>query len=305
MKTIALIGLGTITKHYAYGLANSSTLSLCAVCDIVKHPKSLDSVPSCPFYTDYKEMIDAVKPDYVMISTPPSTHFEIAEYALTHSVNVIVEKPAVLCIEDYDRLANLARKENLVFEVAFHWQKGSEVERFGALYDPKRISEISVSVLDPYSADGLSINDDKVNLMGAWIDSGVNILSMIRLWLPFDAVSIESLELQRCTKTGLPIMIDARLKIDGVPTRILVDWRKNVNQKCTELVYEGRKITIRHSMQRIEDGDQIIDCCQMPRLAQHYYSYFADYKESADQTSARDIHRILLEVKSCYEKSVP
>ncbi len=304
MKTIAIVGIGTIIKHYLDGLNKSSVFNLCAVSDILENPASLEYISKVPFYRDYKEMIEKAKPDYIMISTPPKTHFDIAKYALKNNINVIVEKPAVLKMEEYDKLTDLAKQKNLDFEVAFHWQNGSEIKCFNKLYNPKCISEISVSVSDPYSSDGVYIDEDKLELMGAWIDSGVNILSMIKMWLPFEKVSVNTLEIQRCKKTQLPIFIDLSLNIDGIPTHIVIDWRKHIDNKSTEVVYDGRKIIINNSLQQIEDGKKIVNCYEMARLTQHYYNFFVNYQGKQDKNSAREIHRVLLGVAEQYDKDV-
>lgn len=296
MKKAGIIGLGTITKHYLAGLKESPVLMLTAVCDVLEDAPSRGLYSPYPFYSDYKEMIAAEALDYIIISTPPATHYEIAVYALTHGVNVIVEKPAVLCMSEYDELLQLARENCRIFEVMYHWQNGSEVVNLDELYDMGKISEIQVTVLDPYSADGVTIDDAKVKLEGAWIDSGVNILSMIRLWLPFEKLTVDNIEVQKCEKTGLPIYVDLDMHIDCVKTNIVVDWRQHTDNKSTWVVYNGRKIVINNSAQRIEDRDKVVDCYHMERLPQHYYNYFKKFNEQPDVDTSRDIHRVLTEV---------
>ncbi len=303
MKRIALVGVGTITGHYARGLADATAVQLCAICDLQEAPVSRAVFSQCPFYRDYRDMIARERPDYVMVSTPPATHYEIAAYALQQGVNVIVEKPAVLSMEAYDSLVSLAEGKGLVFTVAFHWQHGSETECFHKLYDPEQIQSVCVSVFDPYSADGICIDRDKTGLMGAWIDSGVNILSMLRSWLPFREVAVGRVEVQKCARTELPLAVDLQMTVDGVPICIQIDWRQQVNRKYTEMVYAGRRILIDHSLQQIEDGERVISCCRMPRLEQHYHSYFCNFGESPDVNAARDIHRVLFEVERIYEKN--
>ena len=303
MKKTGIIGLGTITKHYIKGLAESPLLKLVAVCDKLEKPASSEYYKDYAFYRDYKEMIEACDLDYVIISTPPATHNEIATWALSHGVNVIVEKPAVLDMKQYRELLKLAEKNNLIFEVMFHWQNGSEVLKFNEMFDAGKISEISVEVLDPYSEDEINIDEAKVKLEGGWIDSGVNILSMLRLWLPFDKYSVDNMEIQRCKTSNLPVFVNMNMHIDGGKVNINIDWRVHKNNKCTWVVHDGKKIVINHSMQQLqyEDGT-FTDCYIMDRLPYHYYNYFKNYNENVDTDLAEDIHRILLEVEEYYEK---
>ncbi len=296
MKRVGLVGLGTITKNYLQGLQSSSLLCLAAVCDISLYAIAKDDYAAYPFYNDYREMIEIERLDYVIISTTPDLHFDIAMWALTHNTNVIVEKPATVNIEQYNLLLKTAWEQRLIFKVMFHWQFGEEILRFNQLFDAKKIEEIHVEVYDAYCQNGIDIDDNKVNLMGTWLDSGVNILSMLKLWLPFENICIKSVETQKCTKTQLPVYIKLNLTVDGVRTEILIDWRKNIDRKLSYLIYDGRKITIDHSAQKIIDGEKIISCVEKERLIQHYYNYFKNYNEHTDEVSAVAIHKILFEV---------
>ena len=296
MNLVGIIGLGTITKYYLKGIQGARFLRLDAVCDVDPNAPSRGFFQEVPFFTDYREMIDQRDLGYVVISTPPSSHFEIASFALEHGVNVIIEKPATLNMRDYHALLELAKQRNLVFEVSFHWQNGSEVQKFNQLYQPEKISEISVSVQDPYSADGVVIDPQKRKLMGAWIDSGVNILSLIKMWLPMESVQIENARRQLCPESGLPIYADVRLVMDGVKIHITVDWRNGQNRKESFVVYDGRTIHLNHSGQCIVDGEDTVDCVFMERLQQHYYHYFRNFSGNADVPSAQRIHEILFQV---------
>ena len=296
MKKVGIIGLGTITEYYLEGLKESSLLKLVAVCDTLNNPVSKQYYEEYTFYLDYKKMIEFEKLDYIIISTPPLSHFEIAKYALLNGVNVIIEKPAVTNIEDLNELFSLAKNNNLIFEIMYHWQNGSEVLKFNELYDTNKITNIKTQVLDPYSRDGQIIDDMKIKLLGSWIDSGVNILSMIKMWLPFNDYIIKKTEVEKCLNTGLPIMVDIDLVIDNVDVNINIDWRNHCNVKESYVIYEGRQIKIDHSNQCIIDQDNIIKVDDKIRLQRHYYNYFKNYKENVNYEASYYIHNLLFEV---------
>ena len=231
MKKVGIIGLGTITEYYLEGIKNSNTLELTAVCDTLINSVSKKYYEEYPFYLDYKEMIIKEGLDYIIISTPPKSHFEIAKYALENNVNVIVEKPATTNLKDLQYLMDLANQQNLIFEVMYHWQNGSEVIKFNEIYNKEEIKEIHTTVLDPYSSDEKNIDEAKVKLLGTWIDSGVNILSMIKMWLPFKSLVINNIKVQKCEKTKLPINVSVNALIDNVKVLINIDWTKHQNVK--------------------------------------------------------------------------
>ena len=90
MRT-AVIGVGVIGSLHAEILTEKNMLA--AVCDTDENKLKKYN---CPGYTDYKIMIDEVRPDCVHICTPHYLHAEMIIYALERGVNVLCEKP--LCI---------------------------------------------------------------------------------------------------------------------------------------------------------------------------------------------------------------
>ncbi|MDD6478602.1 MAG: Gfo/Idh/MocA family oxidoreductase [Oscillospiraceae bacterium] len=296
MKTAGLIGLGKITRHYAEGLDSSSFLNLCAVSDINPNSVSRELYSSLPFFADYKDMISSAKPDFAIISTPPESHFEIAKFCLENNTNVIIEKPVVLNIADFDALCGLAKEKALKFITLFHWQGGIELDSFNSVYNPEDIKEINVFVSDPYSDDGKSINTSVRALMGAWIDSGVNALSMIKMWLPFKSLEIIKTNSVKCTKTDLPLYASAELLIDKVRVSISVDWRSHKTLKESYITLSDKKVYINHSEQSLSDNTGSVSLAKRERMTEHYYNLFTRLDGRENTESARLIHKFLLEV---------
>lgn len=293
-KKACLIGLGQITQSYIAGLAVSE-LGLCAVADTNESAVSRSMYAEYPFYADYRMMLATEKPEYAIISTPPQSHFEIAKYCLEQGVGIIIEKPVVLCREDWDVLEKLAEEKGLVFHTLFHWLGGIETRAVADRYDPAQIQKLEISVMDPYCDDGKSINEDRRPLMGAWIDSGVNALSMIHLWLPIRQVEVVSTQVQKCPQTQLPVYVAVELMVDGVPTKITVDWREGKNHKESRFLYRGRWVRIDHSGQYIDD-DGITEYGRMSRMQEHYYHLFSQMELTSNADFSRDVHEILYKV---------
>ncbi|MBN1978718.1 MAG: Gfo/Idh/MocA family oxidoreductase [Anaerolineae bacterium] len=62
-------------------------------------------------FDDYETALAESEADLVYVSTVNSTHAEWAERALLHSYHVIVDKPAVTCLDDAHRLVELAQRQ--------------------------------------------------------------------------------------------------------------------------------------------------------------------------------------------------
>lgn len=96
MKT-AIIGLGVIGGVHIQVL-KSQGKEISAVCDT--DAARLLYYSEYKGYSDYKKMIEEVKPDIVHICTPHYLHTEMILYALGKNINVLCEKP--LCIRSED-----------------------------------------------------------------------------------------------------------------------------------------------------------------------------------------------------------
>ncbi len=68
-------------------------------------------------YTDYREMIEKEKPDFVDIITPPETHLEMTRFAADHGVHVICQKPLAPTFEESKKIVEYAKQKNIRFVV--------------------------------------------------------------------------------------------------------------------------------------------------------------------------------------------
>lgn len=144
----ALIGCGRIAVNHIKAALNNE-LNIVAVCDIL--PEKMESLlakydlqndKSITRYADYKEMIEAEKPELVSIATESGIHAEIALYCIENKINVIIEKPMAMSMEDADRIIEAAKANNVKvsachqnrFNVAIQeLRKAIEAGRFGKL----------------------------------------------------------------------------------------------------------------------------------------------------------------------------
>lgn len=144
----ALIGCGRISTNHMKAAINNK-LEIVAVCDVfsekmeallAKHDLQTDT--SIKRYEDYKQMVAEEKPDLVSIATESGIHAEIALYCIEQGINLIIEKPMAMSIEDADRIISLSEKKGVKvsachqnrFNVAIQkLRKAVEAGRFGKL----------------------------------------------------------------------------------------------------------------------------------------------------------------------------
>jgi predicted dehydrogenase len=68
-------------------------------------------------YTDYREMLEAEKPDFVDIITPPDTHREMSRLAGELGIHVICQKPLAPTYEEAETIVADARQAGIRFMV--------------------------------------------------------------------------------------------------------------------------------------------------------------------------------------------
>lgn len=75
-----------------------------------------------PVFTSLREMIDATRPDVVLVMGPDSVHCEHIITALHLGCDVIAEKPMVISIEEAERVIAAERETNREIRVAFNFR---------------------------------------------------------------------------------------------------------------------------------------------------------------------------------------
>jgi predicted dehydrogenase len=60
------------------------------------------------YYTDYKEMLKSPEVNTIVVSTPPSLHFQEAYDSINAGMDVLIEKPATTNISDFLQLQKIA-----------------------------------------------------------------------------------------------------------------------------------------------------------------------------------------------------
>jgi len=144
----AIIGCGRIATNHIKAAINNE-LEIIGLCDIdsnkieaIIEKYELSDEDSIKKYTDYKKMIAENKIDLISIATESGIHAEIALYCIDNGINVIIEKPMAMNMEDANEIIRKSNEKNVKvsachqnrFNVAIQeLRKAVEKERFGKL----------------------------------------------------------------------------------------------------------------------------------------------------------------------------
>lgn len=121
MVKIALIGAGKMGISHLAILGAHPQVEIAGVCDtsgmvtdfLTKYAKY-----NC--FSDYKKMVDTVKPDAVVVAVPTKFHYAFIKDLLERKINVFSEKPFCLRANESEELTKLAAANNLVNQVGYH-----------------------------------------------------------------------------------------------------------------------------------------------------------------------------------------
>ena len=132
---LAVIGLGNMGSFHVRDLAGMENVHLAAVCDIDREKADrFGEQFSAPAFYDYREMLEKVGLDGIIIATPHYDHTPMSIDAFQRGLHVLTEKPIAVHVKDARKMVaayQAARKThpNLVFEIMFNqrtygfWQK--------------------------------------------------------------------------------------------------------------------------------------------------------------------------------------
>lgn len=138
---IAQIGFGSWGPNLTKALSKIPNVKLDAIVEsnILRHEEIKKLYPAAHCYIQYKKLLQ-LNLDAVIISTPPSTHFNLAKEMLEAGLHIFVEKPFVTTILEAEKLFEIAQEKKLMimvghvflFHDAFKYLK-SNLGRLGRL----------------------------------------------------------------------------------------------------------------------------------------------------------------------------
>lgn len=141
-----LIGCGRISpNHIAAALENE--LEIVAICDIVKENMEdkilkfeLSDTVKC--YTDYKEMLSNEQIDLIAICTESGKHGQIAIDCIEKGINLIIEKPITLSIEEADEIIKKSKEKNLVVSACHQNRFNKSVQKIREAVEAGRFGKL-------------------------------------------------------------------------------------------------------------------------------------------------------------------
>lgn len=113
---VGVIGVGSMGNNHARIL--SQLADLVAVSDTSKATGNIIAKKySTKYYIDFRELLNAERPDCVTIAVPTEFHFPVAAYCLERKISTLVEKPITKTVKEGKQLIKIARSNRTVLMV--------------------------------------------------------------------------------------------------------------------------------------------------------------------------------------------
>lgn len=115
---VALVGCGRIAHVHAGYLRGIPEVEFIGACDL--NPQARETFTGrwqVPTFTNVEELVAAAQPQMVHLLTPPSTHPRMTIELLEAGLDVLVEKPMCLTVDEADTMIAAARRTGRLLTV--------------------------------------------------------------------------------------------------------------------------------------------------------------------------------------------
>ncbi len=111
-----VIGVGYLGKFHAQKYAALPGVDLVAVVDLnEENRKNVAKECETKGYQDYKEILDKI--DVASIVVPTTCHYEVAKDCIEAGIDILLEKPMTVTLEEADDLIQRAEKKGTIIQV--------------------------------------------------------------------------------------------------------------------------------------------------------------------------------------------
>jgi predicted dehydrogenase len=141
---VGLLAYGAIGSEHIQAVQATPGMVIAAVCDT--NPERLNAalelVPDVKTFSDANEMLDSGAIDLVVVSTPPNSHYDWAKIAISRGLNVVLEKPMALTVEQCDELITLSKAAGCVLVVYQNRRFDADFVTIKSLIDAGEIGQV-------------------------------------------------------------------------------------------------------------------------------------------------------------------
>ena len=118
----AIIGAGFGGSVHLPAFTEMTRMEVVAVADGGSGRAKRFSRPGLAAYSDWRRMLDDLKPDSISVAVPPAAQREIVVSAIGRGIHVLCEKPLGMCVEDAQDLLRMAEVAKVTAAMCFQYR---------------------------------------------------------------------------------------------------------------------------------------------------------------------------------------
>lgn len=221
--SIAIIGIGYWGNIILKNLENIRKENI-ILCDI-SHPKS-DIFQKYEFVNDYKK----IEADFVFITTPTKTHYEISKYFLEKNINVFCEKPLTISANQADELYKIAIKNNTILFTDWIFTYNNQIETMKKDYDSGKLGEIRSIFMNR-----LNLGPERYDVNARW-DLAAHDVSIIQYLFSTQPINVKWTDYKRNESSKQDDSSLGLIEYEDFSATINVSWY--YRKKVRECVFE-------------------------------------------------------------------
>ena len=240
MIRAAIIGLGKMGMSHAAILGGLPNVELVAACDMDSLLQSaFKKLTKIQMYTDYKKMIEEVKPDCVYVVTPTKLHYDMVMFALEHGCHVFCEKPFALTVEQGEKMVAMAKAKGLVNQVGYHNRYSGTFNEMKRLLAEGVIGKPFHFMGEAYGpvvlkSKGGTWRSDKKNGGGCIEDYAAHVLNLINYVTGSNLVDCKGTQMPSIFSNEVDDAVYGSLYLaNGLKGQISVNWSDDTVRKMT------------------------------------------------------------------------
>lgn len=186
---IGIIGTGWIAEAHVQNYLKCPDVEIVAAADLIpgkaeKFCKD-NGIEGVRLYPDHKSLIDSEELDAVSVCTYNKTHAECTIYALQHGVNVLLEKPMCVTLEEAVAICKAEKESGKILSIGFQPRFDENMKMLKKVVQSGELGKIYYiqtgggrrrGIPTPY---GTSFIEEKTAGLGALADIGCYSLDMV------------------------------------------------------------------------------------------------------------------------------
>jgi len=144
---VGIIGTGWIAEAHIREYNEMPDVEVVAMADLIpgkaeKFKETWNVPGEVRFYPSHKEMLDNEELDAVSVCTYNATHAECTIYALEKGVNVLLEKPMTVTLEEAAEIVKAEKKSGKIVSVGFQPRLDANMQMIKKIVESGELGEI-------------------------------------------------------------------------------------------------------------------------------------------------------------------